>query len=73
MEARNPAAEGARAFQVAHRYLHVVESNLHGLHDRRVLGKVEPLFISGTNVDAEKWVPVVSSRECSNIMYQRFI
>ena len=73
MEARNPAAEGARAFQVAHRYLHVVKSNQHGLHDRRILGKLEPLFISSTNVDTEKWVPIVSSRESSNIMYQRFI
>ena len=73
MEARNPAAEGARAFQVAHRYLHVVESNQHGLHDRRVLGKVEPLFISGTNVDTEEWAPIISSREGSNIMNQRLI
>ena len=47
-------AQATSTPQITDAYLHVIERDEHGLDDRRVLRKVDPPLVSGTDIQTEK-------------------
>ena len=73
VEGWNAAAELSRVAQIAHRDLHVIQRDEHGLHDRRVEREIHPLLIRCADVYAEERIPIVARRKCCDALQQRFI